>query len=130
MANIDNGTGAVGVRDFLLGSDGDLVINNGDFVLVSGAPAAQQGVSFRLGFVQGDWFLDREDGIPYFTRILIKHPNYAEAREWVRLAIIDTPDIVSVDSIDLAFNPSTRGLVIYYGASTATGAIRNQKGIS
>lgn len=99
---IDDGTGVV--RDLMLDpSTGDLYFGSGNLALVSGLPAAQQGATIRCNFFQGEWFLDTTAGIPYFQRIYVKNPNFVEVREWFRLAVIDTPDIDSVQYVNMTY---------------------------
>lgn len=114
------------VRDLALDDDGDLFTDS-DLALLSGGEAAKQGVQIRCGFFQGDWFRELDAGIPYWTRILIKRPNLVEVREWFRLAIIATPDITSLTSLNLVYNRD-RSLAISYRAVASTGQTINAKG--
>jgi hypothetical protein len=89
------------VIDLLLDANDELVLHDGDLALTTEDEGTQQAVRFSLRFFQGEWFLDESEGIPYFTRILIKNPNLVEVREWFREAIATSPGIQSVDFVEL-----------------------------
>ena len=51
-------------------STGDIDLTNGAFSLVSGIDAIRQNIQIRCQFILGEWFLNRLEGIPFFTEIL------------------------------------------------------------
>lgn len=106
---------------------GALVVANGDLVLCADQVAVNQGVRFRIGFFLGEWFLDESIGLPYIDRILIKNPNLAEITDYFRTAILNTPDMVSVDTITIGYSGSRKITCTFTGTSSAgqiiTGAI-------
>lgn len=79
--------------DLLLGGDGDLVLENGDFKLVSGVDAAIQSISLSAGTIYGEWFADRTMG-SFFSKLYSQYKERPELLsslfklELTRLALI------------------------------------------
>lgn len=48
--------------DFMLGDDGDLIVENGEIKLISGIDSAIQSISTSAGMLYGEYFLDRTAG--------------------------------------------------------------------
>ena len=105
--------------DLLLDDNNELVLIDGDLALTSEAEGVKQGVQFSLQLFQGEWFLDESQGIPYFQRILVKNPNLVEVREWFRSAIASSPDISSVEYVQLTPRDD-RSLLVTWGANQTT----------
>jgi hypothetical protein len=49
----------------------------------------------------GEWYADENEGLPYWTKILVKNPNLPAIREIIRARIAATPGISEVLSISL-----------------------------
>lgn len=79
----------------------DLYLESGNLVISSGHDAARQAVNYRLRLFMGEWFMDENEGVPYWTQILIKNPNLPAIREIIRARIAATPGISEVLSISL-----------------------------
>ena len=96
--------GADAVRDFRLDSvTGDLVLNEGDLQVISGAEGVASDIASRLQTFRGECFLDLGLGLPYFEEIF-------------RAAILETPGVAGIEaftlqrtgrSLSLAFRVST-----------------------
>lgn len=90
------------VRDFLLDSDGDLAVENGDFALAGGdtlaenQAAAEQGVAIRARFFLAESWLDEAQGIDYIGKVFVKGTNPLVVREMIRSNVADTPDVTEV----------------------------------
>lgn len=96
--------------DFKLDLDGDLAIENGDFVLISGHDAVAQDISTCLKTGRGEWVLDENVGIPFFDFIFVKNPNRLIINAIITEAIESRPGINKVLNIFYDFNPQTREL--------------------
>lgn len=82
----------------------DLVLVNGNLVVSSGYDATRQACYQRLRFFAKEWFADENVGLPYWERILgKKQPDVPAIREVFRQAILGSPGIASVTSIDIAW---------------------------
>lgn len=111
----------------LLGPDLQLDPLTHDLVFVDGAlqlvADPVQKVKIRLLFIRGEWFLDIEEGVPYFEEIFVKAPNLDRLRALYRTVIGDTLGIEDVREIDLAFDAGSRRLTLTWTAGTAAGEI-------
>lgn len=109
--------------DILVGdTTHDLVLQNGDLVV---ATDIAQHAKIRLGFFEGEWFLDLEAGLPYFQSLFVKNPNLGEIEGLFRAAILETPGITAINFFELSFDTETRRLVIRWSAQSLQGTIGN-----
>jgi len=104
----------------------DLVIENGDLVLVDGVDAVRQDVDIRLNTFLGTWFLDQRIGIPYFERILGQKPRYQAIAGIFREAILETPGMVSLTDLRLDFDGTTRTLSVAFRGVASEGTFDYQ----
>ena len=111
------------VRDLELDSTRNLVVRNSDLQFVYDGEAIAQAVGVRLRFFEGEWFLNLETGMPYFQEILVKNPNIALIKSYIRETILDTPGINEVADVTLAFNTATRILSVGFKATTDLGEL-------
>ena len=95
-----------------LDSDGDIKVN--DFV--EDKDVVLLAVKSRLEFFKGEWFLDIEDGTPYFQDILVKPARLRLIEGIIKRRIIETPGIIELNSFDLQFEKATRRLNIDFEA--------------
>lgn len=94
----------------------DLVIEDGDLVLISGADAIRQELSIRLKTFKGEWFRNPEVGMPYFQRILGKNPRASSINGIFREAILSTPGVTGIEDFNAVYNPQTRAFTINFKA--------------
>lgn len=99
------------------GSDGKVLIERNNLVLVSGGEEVKQAVLHALKTFRGEWFLDVTLGVPWFQEILVKNPATAEAL--LKREILSVPGVLSLDSFVLRSDPATRrtNVVFKFGAS-------------
>lgn len=100
-------------RDLKLDKQNDLVIGT-DLVWTRGIDAVVQDCRIALQMFQGEWFLDREAGIPYWNRILRERPDIAEAaaREVFHSELMSVESVVEVVYLQVEFEPTTRTMLI------------------
>lgn len=107
----------------------DIVIENGDAVLASGLDAVSQQIKIALLMVKGEWFMDLEDGVPYFERagipasraLMGSRYNSNRAVAEFRKAILKVSDVVRITSLSATFAASTRTLSIRFTVRTSFG---------
>jgi len=110
-------------RDLLVDSAGAPVLAvDGDLRLNFGATSIAQDIAQRLRFFSGEWFLDTSAGVPWLP---ILGQRYAESsvRTAIRTEILATPGVSALQSLDLAFDASTRELSIAWSVSTDYGPL-------
>lgn len=104
-------------------TEGDIDLTSGDFVFATGPDAIAQHLRIRLRFVLGEWFFDQDIGMPYFEEILIKNPNTNVVTTLFRTAILSTPGVLSLDSLDLVLDNATRILSVTFAARISGSAV-------
>lgn len=115
--------GAKVARDLKIDlATGELVIENGDFVLVRGPEAVRQALHIRLRFFLGEWFLDETAGVDWFS-VLGHKFNAAAVEALVRKALLETPGVAAVTRLDLDFDNATRVLSLAWSVTTAYGQL-------
>lgn len=110
-------------RTLLLDEDGDVDLASGNLAFASGVEAIRVSVYNRLQVFQGEWYLDLDEGMPYFQTILVKSPDTALVRAAFRERILATPGVTAIDSLALTLDPSTRELTVEYVAQTDAGLL-------
>lgn len=91
---------------------------------IRGAEAIAQRILVRLRWFKGEWFLDENQGIPYFQVLLgVKSPDIALVSGLLRRAILSTPGVARVQSLDLSYDSSTREASLAFVAETDDGAM-------
>ena len=101
------------------------VLVNGDLALCTGMTALRQAIDLALKQIQGEWFLNALDGLPYTTDILGKNTQKLadiEARYRARLLAITGVD--SVTSLQLVYDGSSRRLTVTWVLTSAFGQLK------
>ena len=112
------------MANLLLTIDGDLDFSSGGLQIVTGTEEIAQKLFVRLQFFLGEWFLDRRQGIPYFTKILIKSPDLVVIQGIFREAILTTPGVESlVGVIETELDFITRKLTVKFSALLTSGEV-------
>lgn len=86
-------------KDALMAPDGDIAIYQGDLLAISGADAIRQQWLIRVRTWQGEWVLDTEHGVPYRQEIFTKTASPARVEEIFREITLQTPGVLSVESV-------------------------------
>ncbi len=104
--------------DFLLDASGDLNMTGGD---ASQVVRLDQAISNKLLLVAGEWFLNLDDGIPYYQEVLIKNPVIEHLETLFKDAILSFDEVDNVAEFTIDFDGPTRTLTIVWRAETPTG---------
>lgn len=110
-------------RDLLLDNQNDLVIVNGDFALARGIDAVVQSCRIAIQMVAGEWFLDQDAGIPYWTAILAFKPAVAvrSAQIAINAELLRVVGVIQVTKLDVSFSGVSRALTITWQVKTGSG---------
>ena len=86
------------MKDLKLNSNGDLLVENNDFVFVTGEEELRQRVECVLGTNKGEWFNDWEEGIN-FSNILGKNVTVEDVRGEIISALRQVDETFTLDSL-------------------------------
>lgn len=106
---------------------GDLIVRNGDLMIVNNGERVAQQVLITLREWLGEWFLRTSDGVPYLEYILVKNPNEAHVRQVLSEAIQSVEGVKGVTEIEFAFNRILRTLTVSYEIDTDYGFITKKE---
>jgi len=106
---------------------GDLVLRDGDVLLIDNAERVAQQILITLRFWLGEWFLDTKDGIPYLEYVLVKSPNLLHIRQIFTEAMEKVDGVKRVEEMNLVFDAKNRSLHVDYEVSTDYGLITRRE---
>jgi len=88
--------------DFQLNSDGDILIENGEFPVVTGPDAVAQHVVMRIRTWLAECIYDRSVGVPYIQIIFTQRGITEVQVEFILRGVIETvPGVDEIISLDL-----------------------------
>jgi hypothetical protein len=102
---------------------GDLKLVNHSLVWIKDAEYARQRIETTLDLFLGEWFLDLRIGLPYFRDILIKNPNSDLVKSVFRRAIMNTPGVVSVPTLEYEADSVARRATVTFEAVYQDGTV-------
>lgn len=115
-----------------LDANGDYTFGQQAGNFYANVPAAvAQAVNTRLKLIQGEWFLDTTEGVPYDTQIL-GMGRVASYDAAIQTAILDTPGVNGIIAYASGVNTTTRKAAVsctidtIYGVVPLTGAYSYQ----
>lgn len=106
---------------------GDLLINNGDLMIIDNAERVAQQILITLRFWYAEWFLDTTQGVPYLEYILVKNPNINHVRQILTEKILSVEGVQTLDSMTLDFDERNRRLYVEYAATTNYGLVTRRE---
>ena len=86
---------------------------SGSLAVVRDTEAVGQHVRQRLMTYLGEWFLDREVGVPWIRDIVGHGYDPVMAESVLKAEILDTDGVTDINSFSVRFDNSTRGLSAY-----------------
>lgn len=87
---------------------GDLHLLNGQLHFWDGANARFQKTKELLQFFKGEWFLNEEEGLPYFQQVLVKNVESRVVLSIFRRALLLVPQAVAVPVLYLKHDKVNR----------------------
>lgn len=106
-----------------LNADHDLHLTASQLVLLSDADALAQRIKTNLATYRGEFWLNREIGVPYFQSVLGKSPDLELIRTIFRAQILQVSGVVSLDALDLSLDNTTRVLSVTFKATGSLGEV-------
>lgn len=94
-----------------------------------GLEAVAQGIRIRLRRIRGEWFLDRDAGVPYLATDIVPESeallgqkfNALKARAAVRNELVKAPGVVELLALAVSFESTSRTLRIEFRVRTEFG---------
>lgn len=107
-----------------LDENGDMTFGAGlDNYFIDSAEVVAQSVLTRLRMWLREWYLDTNDGTPYYQQVLGKHTQ-TEAVQAIYRRIRETAGVNRITEFSTAFDPDTRRLRIEVTLDTVYGEVR------
>lgn len=108
-------------RDLALDTDGDLLIEAGDFRLLQGNGAIVQECKTALGLWTGEYPFDLTVGTAWPTLLNVKGVKDSQITAEVRRVLSTVQGVASVDQVDIERNTTARtaSLTIYLTTNEA-----------
>lgn len=100
-----------------------LVMESGDLVLTQGQDTIQQHLISRLRSFRQEWFLNLDEGVPYFQEVLKKNPNPKIIDAIFKDVIVNTDGVIELTEFDLKFDTEARKLLVAFTCETLEGEI-------
>ena len=106
-----------------LDSDGDMAFGYGEANFLTGDAAIRQKVKTRLELYQGEWFLDVEDGTPWFQQVLGKPRSLPLIEAVVKQRILETDGVTDLIEFQMTLDRDTRLLDMAGNVVTENGSL-------
>lgn len=103
--------------------EGDLALENGNFVFIDGSKLVRQTILARFRFFLGEWFLDTREGVPYYRDILVKSPDRSVVRSVFQQVLAGTPGVLDVLRFELLFDEAARTIRFSFEVQSTDGVI-------
>ena len=100
------------MADMLLTVDGDWDLSSGDAIVITETYSIRQNLDIRMQFFQGEWFLDRRLGVPWFQTILVKGTGLPLVNSILKRTILETPGVLELVSYNSTYNGANRSLSV------------------
>lgn len=84
--------------------------SSGSLAVVRDAEAVGQHVRQRLMTYEGEWFLDRQAGVPWVRDIVGRQYDPVMAESVLKAEILDTDGVTDISSFSVRFDGEVRGL--------------------
>ncbi len=109
--------------DISIDDNRDLLIVDNDLILNDGRDRVIQELNIRLAYYLGEWFLDRNAGVPYFEVIFLKTTPIQTVNAVFLKEINDTENVNEILEFETSLNNDSREFILNFKVDTAFGII-------
>lgn len=102
---------------------GDLDITSGDLYLNDPLEAIRQHLEANLRSFRSEWFLNLDQGVPYFQEVMRKNPNPILIDAIFKEAIINTVGVVELTEFELTYDNELRKVLLSFAVDTVEGEL-------
>lgn len=106
-----------------LDANGDPLRGAGLANFVSDLDATAQILATRLRLLMGEWFEDTSDGTPLFQTLLGQPTTIAGVTLVLRSRILSSPYVISIQSLNVSYQPTSRAFTFVASVQTAFGSV-------
>ena len=99
----------------------DIVVRRYDLQLVRDVDLIAQNIKQRLWLFLGEWYLNRNAGVPYFQEILVKGPNQTRVESIFKATIVETRGVLDLLEFGLEYDPQRRRLSVNFTVRVESG---------
>ena len=111
------------MSDLQLDSTEDIKVAVNDVTLTTGREAIRQHLQIRFQTFLGEWFLDPDEGVPYYQEILKKNPLFSLVSDILKGVALDTPGITKLTKFELDYVTALRKLTLDLKCNSIEGEI-------
>jgi len=109
-------------KDFALDKEThDLFITGNELQVVDVADQLEQNLKIRLQFFNAEWFLDINNGLPFYSDILVKNPNIPNVDSIIKAEILGTIGVLELLEYVSTFDASLRTYTVSFTVRTEFG---------
>jgi len=101
-------------KDILLDENNDLAIVDYDLALTSESQITTQRIKQRLLTFQGEWFLNNDLGLPYFTEILGKNKSLPRIEAIYIRSIQEIEEVAEILALAAMQDAQSRTLTVNF----------------
>lgn len=101
----------------------DLAIENFDLATVDKIEQVRQKIQIKLKFFSGEWFLDTAEGVPLYSVVFVKNPNFNLIASTFKNEILSVEGVKSILSYDQSLDSVNRELTIGFKVDTIYGTL-------
>ncbi len=103
--------------------DNDIAIVDGSIPLVEGLDEIAQKSKLSLLNAKGDWFLNLEQGLPFFETIFKKSTSLAQVEAIYLREISNIAGVLDILKFNIEVDKATRKLFVTFTARTSDGVL-------
>lgn len=109
--------------DILLNDENDIAFDNADVPLVTDEERLDvaQRLRIKLQTFLGEWFLNIENGIPYYQRVYRKGVRKSEIDLLFQAAILEEPDVLAITEFNSTLDNASRHYSMNFRVRVASG---------
>lgn len=109
-----------------LDDNNDIFVTGYGIARTDGREQIAQRIKTRLQLFFGEWFLDRNAGVPWLEQILIKNPRATIVQGVLKQTIIRTPGVLELTAFSITDINQERAVSVNFTVRTTDGTITDQ----
>ena len=112
--------------DFKIDENDEMVVVDGDFVLVYDLEEIIQSIRIRLRFILGEWKFNFLQGVDWLGSMFTPATSLEQKEQILKETILGTEGVTGLLSFSFEVDPINRGALVRYGVSTIYGDTGDQ----